>query len=87
MPSTRSPLPTEPNRIVVNTGPLIALGRIDAFGIVGQLPLHFFVPKEVALEIEAGTRMGYPVAVPSWAKVISVNSAIVPLAPQLLDAG
>ena len=56
----RSPLPVEADRLVVNTGPLIALGRVDAFDIIGRLPVIFIVPKEVADEIEAGARAGYP---------------------------
>jgi len=51
-------LPGEAERIVVNTGPLIALGRIDAFDLIGRLPLVFIIPKEVADEIETGARAG-----------------------------
>jgi hypothetical protein len=51
-----SPSPTEPERLVVNTGPLIALGRVGAFEIIGRLPIAFLIPAEVANEIEAGAR-------------------------------
>jgi predicted nucleic acid-binding protein len=80
-------LPGEAERIVVNTGPLIALGRIDAFDLIGRLPLVFIIPKEVADEIETGARAGYPVAVPTWATILSLKDGIVPLGPHLLDAG
>ena len=83
----RSPLPVEAERLVVNTGPLIALGRVDAFDIVGRLPVIFIVPKEVADEIEAGARAGYPVAIPAWATVQPLKAAIEPLGSHLLDAG
>jgi hypothetical protein len=33
-------LPGEAERIVVNTGPLIALGRVDALDIISRLPLN-----------------------------------------------
>jgi hypothetical protein len=83
----RSPLPVEAERLVVNTGPLIALGRVDAFDIIGRLPMIFIIPKEVADEIEAGARAGYPVAIPAWATVQPLKTAIEPLGSHLLDAG
>lgn len=82
-----SPLPTEPERLVVNTGPLIALGRVGAFEIIGRLPIAFIIPAEVAREIEVGIRAGHPVAVPTWATVHSLETAISPLGTHLLDAG
>ncbi len=51
-------MPVEAERLVVNTGPLIALGRVGVFDIVGRLPVIFIIPKEVADEIEAGARAG-----------------------------
>ncbi len=83
----RSPLPVEAERLVVNTGPLIALGRVDAFDIIGRLPVIFIIPKEVADEIEAGARAGYPVAIPAWATVQPLKAAIEPLGSHLLDVG
>ena len=83
----RSPLPVEAERLVINTGPLIALGRVDAFDIIGRLPVIFIIPKEVADEIEAGARAGYPVAIPAWATVQPLKAAIEPLGSHLLDAG
>jgi predicted nucleic acid-binding protein len=80
-------LSSEAERIVVDTGPLIALGRVGALDVVGRLPLAFVIPKEVADEIEIGARAGYPVAVPAWAAVLPLGSTIVSLGPHLLDAG
>lgn len=40
--------------IVVNTGPLITLSRIDALDIVGKLPFRFVCPKEICDELEDG---------------------------------
>ncbi|HEX7508453.1 MAG TPA: hypothetical protein VF550_16880 [Polyangia bacterium] len=51
-------MPNEAERIVVNTGPLIALGRIEAFDLIGRLPLAFIIPKAVADEIATGVRAG-----------------------------
>jgi len=53
-------LPTEPERLVVNTGPLIALGRVEALDIVGRLPIKFIAPAQVGGEIAAGSRLGHP---------------------------
>jgi predicted nucleic acid-binding protein len=82
-----SPSPTEPERLVVNTGPLIALGRVGAFEIIGRLPIAFVIPADVAREIEAGIRAGHPVAVPTWAAVHALGTAISPLGVHLFDAG
>ncbi|MBL8112679.1 MAG: DUF3368 domain-containing protein [Acidobacteria bacterium] len=78
-------MPSDPDLIVVNTGPLIALGRIDGFDIVRRLPFRFLVPLEVAAEIERGSRKGYPVSVPSWVE-IAESSAPARRHP-FLDAG
>lgn len=80
-------MPGEAERIVVNTGPLIALGRIDAFDLIGRMPLAFMIPKEVSDEIEIGARAGYAVAVPTWATILPLKDAIAPLGPHLLDRG
>jgi hypothetical protein len=80
-------LPTAPEDIVVNTGPLIALGKIGAFEIIGRLPLRFATPREVADEIEAGARVGLPVLLPPWVTVHTLAESIVPLAQHVLDKG
>lgn len=48
-------------RIVINTGPLIALARAEALDLAGRLPLRFICPREVREELDAGTAEGYPV--------------------------
>ncbi len=78
-------MPSDPEPIVINTGPLIALGRIDGFDIIRRLPFRFLVPLEVAAEIEQGNRKGYPVSVPSWIE-IAESSAPARRHP-FLDAG
>jgi hypothetical protein len=52
-------LPAAPEVVVVNTGPLVALGRVQAFDIIGALPIKFITPTEVAEEIAAGVRLGH----------------------------
>jgi hypothetical protein len=53
---TRLLLHDAADSIVINTGPLISLGRASAFHIIGQLPLLFLIPQEVAHEITAKIR-------------------------------
>jgi predicted nucleic acid-binding protein len=80
-------LPSEPDEIVVNTGPLIALGKIGAFDLIKQLPLRFSTPRQVADEIEAGSRLGLPVVVPSWVIVCDLSGGVLPLGQRILDLG
>ena len=41
-------------RIVINTGPLITLARIEALHIPEQLPFEFVCPEQVREELDAG---------------------------------
>ncbi len=43
-----------PEKIVINTGPLITMERIEAFDTIGKLPFEFIAPTEVRWELEAG---------------------------------
>ena len=45
-------------RIVINTGPLIALARMDALDAIGQLPVEFVCPSEVRQELDEGAAQG-----------------------------
>ena len=52
-------------RIVVNTGPIIAFGKIGVFDLIRQLPFDFITPIQVQTEITIGSGLGYSVEVPS----------------------
>lgn len=80
-------MPSAPEELVVNTGPLIALGKIGAFELIEQLPIRFSTPRQVADEIEAGVRLGYPVAVPPWVAIRKLSGEILPLGQHILDVG
>jgi predicted nucleic acid-binding protein len=80
-------LPEAPERLVVNTGPLIALGRVDALEIIGRLPLKFLTPVQVADEIMTGIGLGYPVTIPAWVEVASLAAPLAPLSVSALDEG
>lgn len=53
-------------RIVVNTGPLIALSRIGCLDLIGQLPYEFLSPEEVRRELDEGHAIGHPRIAPEW---------------------
>ncbi|HEY4562574.1 MAG TPA: hypothetical protein VIJ36_06320 [Thermoanaerobaculia bacterium] len=38
-------------RLVVNTGPLIALARIEALDVVGRLPFELICPQELVRQV------------------------------------
>jgi hypothetical protein len=52
-------------RIAINTGPLIALGKMQAFSVIEQLPYEFCCPQQVETELLNGVALGHPVALPA----------------------
>ena len=67
-------------QIVVNTGPLIALSRIDALEVIQKLPFEFVCPVAVREELDAGIFHGYPVIVISWIQILPLSSLENPIA-------
>ena len=74
-------------RIVVNTGPLIALARIEALDVVGRLPFEVICPQEVRDELDQGAEIGHPHVNPSWLAVVSLRERPSPLSLSALDLG
>jgi predicted nucleic acid-binding protein len=74
-------------RIVINTGPLIVLSRIEALDIVGHLSYRFICPDAVRLELDKGESSGYPRIAPTWLQVIPVATAPSPIILAALDLG
>ena len=74
-------------RIVINTSPLIALNRMGALEIIGQLPIQLSCPNEVLTEMEAGLAQGHPVIAPTWLTVIPLTAPLSPLVLASLDIG
>jgi len=74
-------------RIVTNTSPLLAFAKMRATEVIGKLPFEFICPSEVETEILVGAKQGYTVEIPAWVNVLSLNSALSPLAVAALDAG
>jgi predicted nucleic acid-binding protein len=73
--------------IVINTGPVIALIRMDAIDVAGRLPYEFLCPPEVQAKLEAGAAKGHPVTIPSWLQVRPLQGSLSPLVLSALDAG
>jgi predicted nucleic acid-binding protein len=74
-------------RIVINTGPLIALMRMEALEVAAKLDLVFIAPDEVRLELEAGAAAGHPPVRPPWLAVQSLTSPLPVMVTSVLDAG
>lgn len=74
-------------KIVTNTSPLLALSKMEALDVVGELPLEFFCPTEVQLEILAGAQKHFDISIPDWVTVVSLKSKLSPLASASLDEG
>lgn len=74
-------------RIVINTGPLIALGRMQAFDVIERLPYEFHCPPQVENEMHTGAALGHPVTLPAWVSVLPLESPLTPFASIVLDDG
>jgi predicted nucleic acid-binding protein len=61
--------------VVINTGPLITLSRIDALDIAGELPFEFMAPRAVRQELDEGTSIGYPEIVPTWLSIEEITES------------
>lgn len=73
--------------VVINTGPLILLGKIDAREIIGQLPISFVSPPAVREELDAGVEEGYLKIDPLWLEIRELRSPISPVVKMSLDRG
>lgn len=74
-------------RIVIDTGPLVAFSRAELLDVVGTLPFDFVCPEEVRQELAAGETAGYPRVEPKWLTHLSLSSPIDYVAKPALDAG
>ncbi len=79
--------PSGNETVVINSGPLIVLAKIDALGIVGELPCRFLCPNAVRLELDSGSAKGYPEVRPPWLAVEPLASPISPMVDVAIDRG
>ena len=74
-------------RVAIDTGPLVALARMDALEIAGLLPLEFVCPREVQAELQEGARRGHIPVAPQWLRTQVLKRPLSPAAVVSLDAG
>ncbi|CAN5378467.1 hypothetical protein BH20ACI2_BH20ACI2_21750 [soil metagenome] len=82
-------------RIIINSGPLITLARMDALAVIDKLPHEFFVPGEVREELASGpadllslsfpvsirvVELGYPRSERLFGNLDSGEAAVIQLA-------
>ena len=77
----------ENETIVINSGPLILLHRIQEMDIPGKMPCRFICPPAVRDELDAGVRFGHTVIAPRWLEVSPLSSPVSPIIDQFLDRG
>lgn len=87
MPMPRSSSESTVDRLVINTGPLIALAKAEALDVVGRLPYKFLCPDEVREELDSGAQGGYPRISPPWLDFRSLKRPIDLVARSTLDLG
>jgi len=73
--------------LIVNTGPLITLAKIDALSVIGELPFRFISPREVLEELRVGESLGYLQIAPDWLEIKTLSSSVTPMARAALDLG
>lgn len=76
-----------PERVVVDTGPLIALSRAGALDLAGRLSIEFVCPAEVRRELDEGASAGHLPVVPAWLKVVPLARPPHPVSRTALDLG
>ena len=74
-------------RIVINTGPLIALARMGALHVPGKLPYEFICPSQVRDELDEGAVLGYETIAPTWLTIISLSALPSAISVPALDEG
>lgn len=74
-------------RLIINTGPLITLARIDSLDAIGRLPYEFICPEAVRRELDEGEAEGYPRVAPDWLAVRSLSAPPAGVALAALDLG
>jgi predicted nucleic acid-binding protein len=78
-------MPVEP--VVIDTGPLILLAKIEALPYIAQLPHTFVVPQAVMDELAAGESLGYQQVDAPWLTVMPTPLSVPALIRVTLGAG
>jgi len=75
------------DRLVIDTGPLIALAEADALDIIGNLPIEIVAPDEVRRELDTGVSSGHPIVDMSSIRIVSPRQPPSRIAVSNLGAG
>ena len=73
--------------IVINTGPLILLDKIEALDVFGKLPVKFICPSAVRQEIDAGIHRSRTAIAPAWLSVKPLKYPLSTFTDLSLDFG
>lgn len=73
--------------IVINTGPLILLDKIEALDVLGQLPCNFVCPPGVRMEIDAGIHLSRTAVTPEWLTIKPLKTPLSPFVDMSIDLG
>ena len=74
-------------KIVINTGPIIAFTKMGALDLIGKLPYEFISSNQVHSEIQAGSAKHHSVVFPEWVRVMPLEKPLSRLALANLDSG
>lgn len=74
-------------RIVMDTGPLILLAKIDALPVLTALPFRYIAPPNVLRELDAGPAFGHPPVEAPWLEVCALREPLPSYALATLDDG
>lgn len=74
-------------RIVINTGPLIAIARGGVVDEIGKLGLDIISPLEVNHELQQGRAMGHRIVEMPWVRWMKLAQPPSPIVVASLDVG
>jgi predicted nucleic acid-binding protein len=74
-------------RLVINTGPIVALARAGLTATIAKMPLDFLTPLQVQREIQQGPAAGHALIDISWVQPMPLAMPLSALAVSNLDEG
>jgi len=74
-------------QIVINTGPLITLAKMEALHVPEELPFDFLCPVQVREELDAGEKAGYERIRPKWLEIVPLDEDLPRLESATLGKG
>ena len=87
MPKMNSSSGSGAETVVINSGPLIALARVDLLEVLGKLSIEFLCPVHVREELDRGPTFAHLPVQSNWLQVCSLAGPIQPVLLAELDVG